>query len=207
MGTMDRRASTTTKTATAAPRRPGTPPNPKGGGRSTEVEGGVRRSGVLLFGEYSFDLGRRELSHRSAVVHLEPRVAELLALLIQGAGQLIPRDALRSMLWPDGDGSDSALNYLVSSARQALSGSLGRPIAMIRGRGYRFEAPVAHVTPTPEARPLYGRSAELQELRRLGEMGGSVLAGSKYPETSVARTRHVSISSIYRRPRCEVLSA
>jgi DNA-binding winged helix-turn-helix (wHTH) protein len=123
--------------------------------------------GVVTFGDFRFDFRRGALFRAGVAVHLEPRVAELLGLLIHDAGRLVSRDDLRARLWPTGDGSDDALNYLVGAARRALCACPGRPIAMVRGRGYRFDAPCGGIVHEAERRPLYDRSAELQELRRL----------------------------------------
>lgn len=136
----------------------------------------MRYAAVVTFDEYSFDLRRGQLAHRGVPVHLEPRVSQFIGHVIGEAGHVVPRDELRARLWPDREGSDDALNYLASGARRAPSRCQSCPIATIRGRGYRFEAPLERVDPEPEQRPLYDRSSELQELR--GLTAGCVTATS-----------------------------
>lgn len=93
---------------------------------------------VWRFEDYTFYLGSAELRYASRSVSLEPRVAQVLAYLIQNAGHVVPRNELLASLWPGGKGSDGALNYAVRRARQALKSCGKNAISTDRGRGYRF---------------------------------------------------------------------
>lgn len=87
--------------------------------------------------------------------------------LVQNQGRLVPREELLERLWPEGAGTDDALSYAASSLRRALGGCRGRPIAIVRGRGYRFDSALSEVLQRPRARRLIDRAAELRELRKI----------------------------------------
>jgi DNA-binding winged helix-turn-helix (wHTH) protein len=122
---------------------------------------------VLAFDEFTFDLERRLLRHRGLAVGLEPRVAELLAYLLEQRGRIVSRQELLSQLWPDRNASDDALNYAASALRRALSASTKPTLSGLRGQGYRFDAVTRDVTPELDAQRLIGRSPELVRLRKL----------------------------------------
>ncbi|HEY3494727.1 MAG TPA: AAA family ATPase, partial [Polyangiaceae bacterium] len=107
------------------------------------------------------------LSYRGLAVGLEPKVSGFLALLLERAGSLISREALRAALWPDGSGSDDMLNYVVSRARQALAHCNRPAIVMNRGRGYRFDIVPTRGERDDDCSSLLDRRDELRELGRL----------------------------------------
>jgi DNA-binding winged helix-turn-helix (wHTH) protein len=111
-----------------------------------------------------YELCGEKLYHQGAEVPLEPKVSQLLRVLVTRAGELVTQDELKSALWPTGESSDSALYYTVSMARKALAQCEKPPISLIRGRGYRFDAGVRAM---PSASPLVGRSQELSDLDSL----------------------------------------
>lgn len=84
---------------------------------------------------------------------LEPRLAGVLAVLIERAGETLGRDELLSLAW-EADASDEALTQAISRLRKLL----GDPsvIETVPRVGYRLAAPVApgaDCTPTPASPP------------------------------------------------------
>jgi DNA-binding winged helix-turn-helix (wHTH) protein/tetratricopeptide (TPR) repeat protein len=105
-----------------------------------------------LFGDYSLDTEHYELHHGEQRVRLEPRVFNLLATLVQQAGQTLTKEELWAQVWPQLPIlSDQSLKKCVEQARKALgdTGQMTQYIETVRGRGYRFIAAVA-VCQSPE---------------------------------------------------------
>jgi TolB-like protein/DNA-binding winged helix-turn-helix (wHTH) protein/Tfp pilus assembly protein PilF len=69
-----------------------------------------------------------------------------LGALIARPGELVTRDELRSILWPDGTfvDIDTGLNVVINKVRQALDDSASTPrfVETLPRRGYRFIAPI-----------------------------------------------------------------
>ncbi len=107
--------------------------------------GWMRR--VVRFGPFQFDLQNRELRNHGLRVKVRRQSAEVLATLVEHAGQLVTREELRHRLWPQalhGD-FDNGLNSAVNRLREALrdQGSEPRYIETVARCGYRFVHEVA----------------------------------------------------------------
>lgn len=105
------------------------------------------------FGEFELDGDRYELSRAGERVAVEPRVLDLLALLVREHGRMVPKDELVAAVWSDESASDAALSRAVHHARRALGDSASAPrwIETVHGRGYRFTGEVAGVDEAPAA--------------------------------------------------------
>jgi DNA-binding winged helix-turn-helix (wHTH) protein/TolB-like protein/Tfp pilus assembly protein PilF len=124
---------------------------------------GIRR--VYEFGEYRLDTAAGELRSRAdgRPVELTARVYDTLLVLVEHAGELLDKRTLISAVWPGLVVEDNNLDQCISALRQALGERRGenRYIVTVRGRGYRFAAPVASVEPSAEiAAPLQSAPAE-----------------------------------------------
>jgi|SRR5579883_215077 len=96
------------------------------------------------FGSFRFDPARSTLYHGDAVVPLPERLGQILALLIRGNGMVIDKDTIASSIWPGSSVSDVNLWQYMYMLRQLLQERAGdrNLVATVRGRGYRFVAPV-----------------------------------------------------------------
>jgi DNA-binding winged helix-turn-helix (wHTH) protein/TolB-like protein len=107
------------------------------------------RSGRVRFGLFEFDAAARELRREGALVRLQPQPAEVLALLVAHAGDVVSREALRAAIWGDDTfvDFDRGLNFCIAQIRAALGDSVESPrfIRTIPKRGYQFFAPVERV--------------------------------------------------------------
>jgi TolB-like protein/Tfp pilus assembly protein PilF len=100
---------------------------------------------IMRFGTFEVDFESRELRKHGMLVRLEEKPFRILQLLLEQAGCVVTRRALREKLWPDTHVRyDQNLNTAVNKLRELLGDSAqsSRFIETLPGRGYRFIAPV-----------------------------------------------------------------
>jgi predicted ATPase len=129
---------------------------------------------AVRFGPYVLDPGQG-LRRGRAEVRLTPKALAVLRVLASRPGQVVTKDELFRLAWPDTAVSDAALASCIQELRRALRDDARRPryIETVHRRGYRFlvEGPVAGVgagrAAAPGARTVtpFGRDAELATLR------------------------------------------
>src|SRR5712691_12915740 len=104
---------------------------------------------VLRFDTFELDLRAGELRKRGVKLHLQGQPVQLLAILLQSAGNLVTREELRSQLWPADTfvDFDHSLHNAIGRIREVLGDSAEMPryIETLPRRGYRFIAPVEEV--------------------------------------------------------------
>ena len=94
---------------------------------------------TFRFGDFELDEACRELRFRQQPLLLQPRVFDLLALLIRNRDRVVNKDELLDTLWPGTIVGDGSLQRAVSLARSALKqGGLDRAIRNYSRQGYRF---------------------------------------------------------------------
>ena len=105
-----------------------------------------RNSRIVRFGVFELDLAAGELRKNGAKLRLQEQPFQVLALLLERAGQVVTRDELRQKLWPADTfvDFDHSLNTAVNKLRETLGDSASSPryIETLARRGYRFIAPV-----------------------------------------------------------------
>lgn len=104
---------------------------------------------IYAFGSFRFDSARGVLSHGNTAVPLPERLAQLLVLLIHANGTVIDKDTIAARVWPETAVSDGNLSQHMYMLRQLLDERARDRayIVTVRGRGYRFVAPVSVVAP------------------------------------------------------------
>ena len=94
------------------------------------------------FGDFEFDTSSRELRRHGQVVKLQAQPAQVLALLIEHAGEVVSRDAIRDAVWGQDTfvDFDKGLNFAIAQVRAALGDSADSPtfIKTFPKRGYQF---------------------------------------------------------------------
>jgi DNA-binding winged helix-turn-helix (wHTH) protein len=98
----------------------------------------------LAFGDCVLDQAARQLSRAGEVLPLEPKMLELLEVLIQRRPAVVKNEELDEILWPKVYVARSSLTRLVSELRSVL-GDTPRDSKIIRTAykvGYAFDAPV-----------------------------------------------------------------
>src|SRR5580704_6002807 len=101
---------------------------------------------IVHFAAFEFDLQTRELRKLGLKIKLSGQPANVLAMLIERAGEVITREELQSLLWPADTYVDfeHSLNAAIKRLRAALGDSADAPryIETLAGRGYSFIAPI-----------------------------------------------------------------
>lgn len=104
------------------------------------------RSRIVRFGTFEADLGTRELRKSGVRIKLHGQPFEVLAMLLDRPGEVVPREELRQRLWSTDTfvDFDAGLNTAINRLREALGDSAESPrfIETAPRRGYRFVAPV-----------------------------------------------------------------
>jgi len=98
------------------------------------------------FGLFEADPASGELLRKGVRVRLQDQPFHLLVILLERAGEVVPRENIRQQLWPADTfvEFDGSLNAALKRLRSALGDSSENPIFIetIPKRGYRFIAPV-----------------------------------------------------------------
>ena len=103
----------------------------------------------LKFADCVLDLRTRQLERQGENVPLEPKVYELLEVLIKRRPALVTNNELDELLWPQVYVARTSLTRLVSELRAALGDTPqgSRIIRTVYKRGYAFCAEVTAVRP------------------------------------------------------------
>jgi cholera toxin transcriptional activator len=123
---------------------------------------------IVRFGVYELDRAAGELRKSGAKLRLQEQPFQVLALLLERAGDVVTREELRQKLWPADTfvDFDHSLNTAVNKLRETLGDSASNPryIETLARRGYRFIAPVQDSLETGRVGTgAFARSAERSE--------------------------------------------
>lgn len=103
-------------------------------------------SRVVRFGVYELDLSAGELRKSGVKLRLQGQPFQVLAVLLERAGEVVTREELQQKLWPSDTfvDFDHSLNTAINKVREALGDSASNPryVETLARRGYRFIAPV-----------------------------------------------------------------
>ena len=100
------------------------------------------------FKGFRIDVSRRLLLDSTGTpIPLTPKVFDLLLCLVENHGELLTKDALMSLVWPDTTVEESNLTQNISILRRSLGDARGDNafIVTVPGRGYKFVAEVTSV--------------------------------------------------------------
>lgn len=94
----------------------------------------------LAFGEYRYDVARRELLRGDETIRLTETENDLLALLAGQPGAVVTREALMGAGLVDG--SERAVDVLITRLRRKIEADPRQPrhLQTVRGEGYRLVA-------------------------------------------------------------------
>jgi len=110
----------------------------------------------------------RRLSRGSEALAVEPRVLDLIIVLVRERDRIVSKQELFDEVWSDVVVATGALDRAIHEARRVLAdgGNRQATIRTVRGKGYQFVAPVRMAIAGAEVveAPLFGRDAVLAEL-------------------------------------------
>jgi DNA-binding winged helix-turn-helix (wHTH) protein len=91
-------------------------------------------------GEFTLEIGTRQLLERGQAVHLSSRAFDLLHILVDRRPRVVSKQQLHDLLWPDTFVSEVNLATLVAELRRALRDDAGQPrfIRTVYRHGYAF---------------------------------------------------------------------
>jgi serine/threonine protein kinase/Tol biopolymer transport system component len=114
----------------------------------------------VRLGDFEVDLRSGEMWNGGRVIRLQEKPLRILQILIEQAGELVPRAEIQRKLWPNHTVVDfeHGINTAIKLLRRALADSALEPkyIETVFGRGYRLLVPVKTVS----ANDASGDSAE-----------------------------------------------
>jgi Tol biopolymer transport system component/DNA-binding winged helix-turn-helix (wHTH) protein len=108
--------------------------------------------GDFRIGDWLIHPGVNSMERDGATVHLEPKVMQVLVALASEPGEVVTREHLRSVVWPDVFVGEDVLIRAISEIRRAFSDDPRVPhtIETIPKVGYRLIAPISQA-PTGSA--------------------------------------------------------
>lgn len=103
------------------------------------------------FGLFRLDPLKRVLLHGAEPVPLTPKAFSTLLALVERHGEVVEKDKLIDLVWPDTFITEATLTQNIFRLRKALGEGAGdhRFIVTVPGRGYSFVAEVRRVEPAP----------------------------------------------------------
>jgi serine/threonine-protein kinase len=123
---------------------------------------------LLRFGPFELDLRSAELRKNGVRIRLQEQPFQILCILLERQGQVVPRDEIQKRLWPNNTvvEFDHSINAAVRRLRNALQDSADKPryVETVARRGYRFIGEVDSAglsAPAPEPAALLSGSGSL----------------------------------------------
>ena len=116
--------------------------------------------GRIRFGVFEVDLRGGELRKHGLRIRLQEQPFQVLAMLLEHAGEVVSREELQRKLWPANTyvDFDHGLNKAINKIREALGDSANSPrfVETVARRGYRFlaEVKVADTTAAHGTEPV-----------------------------------------------------
>lgn len=101
----------------------------------------------LEFDDFEFYPQQQKLLYKGNPCQLEPKMLQLIQILIEKRPKLVTKEELMEQLWPDAVVSDWSLARLVSDTRKLIEddGKQQSIIKTIRGKGFTFAANVDEI--------------------------------------------------------------
>jgi len=140
---------------------------------------------VARFGVFELDLSAGELRKSGLKLRLQEQPFQVLALLLERAGEVVTREELRQKLWPSDTfvDFDHSLNTAINKVRETLGDSASSPryVETLARRGYRFIVPVQA---SAQAEVLEVPPSKVRAATAYGEVPSPVVSSSGDPNAS-----------------------
>jgi TolB-like protein/DNA-binding winged helix-turn-helix (wHTH) protein/Tfp pilus assembly protein PilF len=151
-------------------------------------------TGPVRFGEsFELDLTRHQLQRYGQPVRLERIPLEILILLVQKRGEIVPREEIVARVWGGGIylDTDNAINGSIRKIRQVLKDNPEEPkyIQTVMSKGYRFIADVQARGPTfaPQAEQILEQKPKTRRFKLIllvATLVVAVVAAAVYVSTT-----------------------
>jgi TolB-like protein/DNA-binding winged helix-turn-helix (wHTH) protein/Tfp pilus assembly protein PilF len=133
----------------------------------------------LRFGVFELDLRAGELRKNGSRIRLQEQPFQVLAMLLEHAGEVVSREELQKKLWPADTfvDFDHGLNKVINKIREALGDSAGSPrfVETVARRGYRFLVEVRVSDAAPVRRGELARQPQpAAEIRDRPDLAGKL---------------------------------
>ena len=125
---------------------------------------------MKVFGEFEFDEQSMQLRRGGSAVPIRGQCLDLLVLLLERPGQIIPREEIARILWPDSHVDfEHSLDVLVNRLRMILGDDRKSPryLQTVPRKGYRL---VAQVSSTGRGHEASSTGSRLRTFRRYVEV-------------------------------------
>jgi len=157
----------------------------------------------LRFGACELDAATRSLARHGEPVHVQARVFDLLVFLIERHDRVVSSDELLDTLWGGVAVTPSSLSRAIYKARLAVGddGEKQGVIATVRGRGFRFVAPVrreALAAFRSEAADFIARDFELDRLEAVLRRTAAKIAALRSEPTGERPLRYPFVHALLR---------
>ncbi|MGO9324377.1 MAG: winged helix-turn-helix domain-containing protein [Terracidiphilus sp.] len=127
-----------------------------------DLRSDLRPAQRYRFGVFEADAATGELRRQGMRVKLNAQPFQVLLMLLEQPGQLVTRDEISRVLWPEGTFVDyeHGVNSAVNRIREALGDTAGSPrfVETLARRGYRFLVPVERIDSGDAAQPALNES-------------------------------------------------
>ena len=90
---------------------------------------------IVKIGDFEFKLDSLELKKGDEIIHLKPKVAELLKLFIQNKGKVLSKEEIFDNLYSFDEANEASLRTFINTLRNILGKD---KIQTIKGVGYKF---------------------------------------------------------------------
>jgi len=162
-------------------------------------------SRVARFGVFELDLSAGELRKSGVKLRLQGQPFQVLALLLERAGEVVTREELQQKLWPSDTfvDFDHSLNTAINKVREVLGDSASSPryVETLARRGYRFIAPVqapAQIgAPSDTSTAHSGAGAELHSTTSTVSSDFPLPAVALHPDLEVPIPRRVLTRGLF----------
>src|SRR6266849_294534 len=108
--------------------------------------------GAYVFDRFRLSADGTLLLRDREAVPLAPKVLQTLLVLVQHAGEVVRKEDLIQVVWPDSVVEETGLTRNISLLRQALADDGQRLIATIARIGYRFVGAVERIDDVAKSR-------------------------------------------------------
>ena len=143
----------------------------------------------LRFSVFEVDLRAGELRKRGLRIRLQEQPFQVLAMLLERAGEVVTREELQKKLWPVDTfvDFDHGLNKAINKIRDALGDSAESPrfVETVARRGYRFLAEVKGADAAPVGSPEPATPRPVAEARERPDVARKLTMAKTFPRALV----------------------